>query len=82
MNLPLFTAVVKQRLVEVLTVELVFPPGALRGGPGGQAGLRPLRRAPQVTGGGERAPAGGGGGLAERGGGGAAGADGVRPRIF
>lgn len=59
MNLPLVTAVVKQRLVGMLTVKLVFP-GALRGGPGGEAGLRPLRRAPEVAGGGERAAARGG----------------------
>lgn len=65
----------------MLTAELVFP-DALRQGPGGKAGLRPLRRAPGVTGGGERSPAGGGRRLAERGGGGAAGADGVRPWIL
>lgn len=65
----------------MLTVELLFG-GPLGGGPGGEAGLRPLRRAPQVPGGGQRAPARGGRRLAERGGGGAAGADGVRPRIF
>lgn len=65
----------------MLTVVLVFA-GALGRGPGGEAVLSPVQRAPEVTGGGERAPARGGRRLAERGGGGAAGADGVRPRVF
>lgn len=81
MNLPLFTVAMKKMLMKMMIVELVLGSG-LGGGADGEAGLRPLRLAPEVTSGGQRASARGGRRLAEGGGGGAAGANGVRPWVF